>query len=96
MKAKLVLSTALCFALMLSASSLSAQTTPAAQLLEQSGNGVLTLVMFDKDKKEIGRGAAVVLSETTRSRRSTWSARRPISKRSILKEKSRRRGPPGR
>jgi len=65
MKAKTVLSIALCFALLLSASSLPAQTTPAAQLLAQSGNGVLTLVIFDKDKKEIGRGAAVVLSETT-------------------------------
>ena len=37
----------------------------AAKLLAQSGNGVLTLVVYDKEQKEIGRGSALVLSENT-------------------------------
>ncbi len=65
MKAKTLFSTALCLVLLLPAVSLLAQSELAAKLLTQGGSGVLTLVVYDKDKKEIGRGTAVVLSETT-------------------------------
>jgi len=65
MKAKRLFSTALSLVLLMPAASLFAQSDLAAQLLTQSGQGVLTLVVYDKDKNEIGRGAAVVLSETT-------------------------------
>ncbi len=65
MKAKKLSIFALSLALLLPAASLFAQSELAAKLLVQSGNGVLMLTVFDKDKKEIGRGAAVVLSETT-------------------------------
>jgi len=41
-----------------------AQSAPGAKLLAENGNAVISLVVFDKDKKEIGRGSAVVLSET--------------------------------
>ena len=64
MKAKKLSIFALSLALLLPAASLFAQSELAAKLLVQSGNGVLILTVFDKDKKEIGRGAAVVLSET--------------------------------
>ena len=53
MKAKKLSIFALSLALLLPAASLFAQSELAAKLLVQSGNGVLMLTVFDKDKKEI-------------------------------------------
>jgi len=64
MKAKALFITVLCLALLGPGASLFAQSDLATKLLPQSGPGVITLVILDKDKKEIAHGAAVVLSPT--------------------------------
>jgi hypothetical protein len=39
------------------------QEDPAVKRLEESGSGVLALVAYDKDKKEIARGSAISLAK---------------------------------
>ncbi|MDD8025828.1 MAG: tetratricopeptide repeat protein [Acidobacteriota bacterium] len=64
MKQKYVI-IALCAALIIgSAAFLTAgQDDPAVKRLEEFGPGVLSLIAFDKDQKEIARGSAVVLDK---------------------------------
>ena len=64
MKAKTLFINMLCLALLGSGVSLYAQESLGSKLLVQSGNGIITLVILDKDKQEIAHGAAVVLSPT--------------------------------
>ncbi|MHB8054919.1 MAG: tetratricopeptide repeat protein [Candidatus Aminicenantales bacterium] len=64
MKAKTILTAMLCLALLGPGASLFAQNELATKLLAENNTGVITLVILDKDKKEIGYGAAVVLSPT--------------------------------
>jgi len=64
MKPKTFLCASLCLALFLPGTLPAAQSGPGAKLLADNGNAVISLIVFDKEKKEIGRGSAVALSET--------------------------------
>jgi tetratricopeptide (TPR) repeat protein len=64
MKSKTLLFAALCLILIIPWTSSGAQNEVGAKLLAENGNAVICLVVLDRDKNEIARGSAVVLSET--------------------------------
>ncbi len=58
----IVLCTALCLGAAMALPA-AGQEDPAVKRLEESGPGVLALVVYDKDKKEIARGSAISLAK---------------------------------
>ncbi|MBM3295724.1 MAG: tetratricopeptide repeat protein, partial [Candidatus Aminicenantes bacterium] len=49
--------------LLVGGSAIQAQEEAAAKLQEQAGNGIIYIVAYDKDQKEIGKGSAVVIAD---------------------------------
>jgi len=54
---------ALCLSLAVGGSAVMAQEDAAAKLLAQAEEGVIYIVAYDKDQKEIGKGSAAVLAD---------------------------------